>query len=100
MVSFGIDRVLIGLVVVVDEVVEDVNAIVVAVLVELVVKLVEETVGDCSNYGIQILHIQRTLQIRDAEIRDKVPYLTRNRKLANLLKTLEKSFICVRILIK
>ena len=55
MVSFGIDRVLIGLVVVVDEVVEDVNTIVVAVLVELVVKLVEETVGDCSNYGIQIL---------------------------------------------
>ena len=52
MVSFGIDRVLIGLVVVVDEVVEDVNTIVVAVLVELVVKLVDETVGDCSNYGI------------------------------------------------
>ena len=55
MVSFGIDRVLIGLVVVVDEVVEDVNAIVVAVLVELVVRLVEETVGGCSKYGIQML---------------------------------------------
>ena len=27
--------------------------------------------------------IQRKLQIRDSEIRDKVPYLTQNRKMAN-----------------
>ena len=29
------------------------------------------------------VHIQRKLQIRDSEIRDKVPYLNRNRKMAN-----------------
>ena len=36
-----------------------------------------------ANLEVLVNTVQRKLQIRDSEIRDKVPYLTQNRKMAN-----------------